>query len=179
MSDGIELSDLLGRRASPGCVARSPAAGAEHSRAPLLVAHADYALARTTRAAAEDLVASARSWNGPVRFRGAWVFSSTWSLAVFASSALTTSSSIPVPLLLLPARGANVSFPPDSTSYAVVGTRRYPVAGFASTFSPERGSGFYCDRFAPVPFVFMRGPAEQYFLLEIVRRIPLQMGEGS
>src|SRR5690606_20208627 len=40
----------------------------------LLVAQGDYASARATRAAAEDLAATAESWRGSSRFLGSWGF---------------------------------------------------------------------------------------------------------
>jgi hypothetical protein len=148
----------------------------------LVVAQADYALARTTRAAAEDLAALARSWNGPVRFRGTWGFQQYMESGGVRKIDAEDFQIEPGTLLVLPAIGLGVSSAPerkshvemDRGSYVVIGIRQYPLAGLASTFSPVRGSGFYGARSAPVPFVFLRAPAEQYFLLKIVRPIPLQ-----
>jgi hypothetical protein len=135
----------------------------------LVVAHADYALARATRAAAEDLAAAAHSWNGPVRFVGTWGFQQYMESRGVRKLERHESWLGPATLLVLPALDVR----PDPTTLVVVGTRQYPVSSIASTFSVERGSGFYTSRFGPVPFVFGRAPPEPYVLLKIVRAIPL------
>jgi hypothetical protein len=141
----------------------------------LVVVHADYALARTTQAAAEDLAQAARSWNGTARFTGNWGFQQYMESGGIRKLDFNEARLDPGTLLILTPFGSNTSSPPDPTTYVVFGTRQYPVAGLASTLSFERGSGFYSDIFGPVPFVFGRALPQQYVLLKIVRPISLSI----
>jgi dolichyl-phosphate-mannose-protein mannosyltransferase len=139
----------------------------------LVVVHADYALARTTRAAAEDLAQAARSWNGPVRFEGNWGFQQYMESGGVRKLDFSEARLDPGTLLVLPPVGSNTPAPPDPTTFVVFETRQYPVAGLASTLSPVRGGGFYSDLTGPVPFALGRALPEQYVLLKIVRPITL------
>jgi len=135
----------------------------------LAVAHADYALARANQAAAKDLTASARSWNGPVRFEGTWGFQQYMQSGGVRKVDFHESQLVPGTLLVVSARSA----PPDPTSFVFLETRAYPVAALASTLSLERGSGFYSDVFGPVPFALGWAPPERFALLKVVHPIPL------
>jgi len=126
----------------------------------LVVAQADYALARSTWIAAKDLAPVARSWNGPACFIGFWGFQQ------YMESEGVRKASFPVSTLnpgTLVVHQQSHDAPPD-TGVRILERRQYPVSALASTQSLERGSGFYSDVFGPVPFVFGQAPAYQFAL---------------
>jgi hypothetical protein len=141
----------------------------------LVIVHADYALACTTRSASQDLAEAARSWDGPARFEGTWGFQQYMESEGIRKLNFREARIDPGTLIVKPRSDQIAPPPPDPTTFVVVETRQYPVAGLASTLSLERGSGFYSDHLGPVPFVFGRTPPEQYVLLKIVRPISLSV----
>jgi dolichyl-phosphate-mannose-protein mannosyltransferase len=136
----------------------------------LIVAHADYALARASRAAAEDLSSVARDWKGPVRFLGTWGFQHYMESRGVRKFDLFELKLDPGTLVIVAPTGYPFPTIPDF-AVETIGIHQYTVPSLASTLSMERGSGFYTAFIGQVPFLIERAPPEKYVLWKILQPI--------
>lgn len=139
----------------------------------LLVAQGDYASARATRAAAEDLAATAESWRGSSRFLGSWGFQEYMSAhgvrkLDFRHDRLDSGA-----LIIVPKFGSNNVRPPAAAT-RLLDVRHYPVTALAATHDPSRGASFYCSDFGPLPYALAPPGPDTYLLFELIRPLRLR-----
>jgi hypothetical protein len=145
----------------------------------ILVAHADYQWAGSTRDAAIDL--ADRYWTDAnsdaradipnttrtkLQFQGHWGFQYYMEQMGASAFDLRKRRVIPGSILINPCNNTNVVPFPQSFGHFVE-TVRYPTSRYVTVHSPTRGVGFYASTFGPLPFALGPAPDDPYDVLRL------------
>ncbi|MDA2934922.1 glycosyltransferase family 39 protein [Acidobacteria bacterium AH-259-D05] len=136
----------------------------------LLVTWADYSLANAGREAAVRIVASYPTDDRPLWFQGHWGFQ--YYMEQLGASALQFDrvDLSRGDLVVIPLNNANTSrLAEDVARFKEI--KEIPVFSWSTSFNRLVGAGFYSEVWGALPFLFGRGPAEQYIIFELTRPV--------
>jgi hypothetical protein len=133
----------------------------------LMVAGADYLLANSGRAAAQQIAAAYPSATSKMWFQGHCGFQFYYQKSGAQPVDFSRSVLLPGELMVLPSNNSNL-VTPDPADVENAAVLEFPVCSWLSTVNAGTGAGFY-GAGGLLPYVFGPVPAEKYLIFRVAR----------